>query len=114
VRVRAFEEAGDARGAVGERNRAKAALLYGAIDGSEGFYRNPVEPASRSRMNVPFTLYDSTLDALFLAESEAAGLLALKGHKALGGMRASLYNAVPLEAVEALAAFMLDFARRHG
>ncbi len=100
--------------AIGERNRAKAALLYGAIDGSQGFYRNPVEPASRSRMNVPFTLRDGTLDAAFLAESEAAGLLALKGHKALGGMRASLYNAVPLEAVEALVAFMHDFARRHG
>ena len=100
--------------AIGERNRAKAALLYAAIDGSQGFYRNPVEPASRSRMNVPFTLRNGTLDAAFLAESEAAGLLALKGHKALGGMRASLYNAVPLEAVEALVAFMHDFARRHG
>lgn len=99
---------------MGERNHAKAALLYGAIDGSGGFYRNPVEPASRSRMNVPFTLHDSALDAAFLAESEAAGLLALKGHKALGGMRASLYNAVPLEAVEALVAFMRDFAARHG
>jgi phosphoserine aminotransferase len=100
--------------AIGERNRAKAALLYGAIDGSDGFYRNPVERASRSRMNVPFTLHDGTLDAAFLTESEAAGLLALKGHKAIGGMRASLYNAVPLEAVEALAGFMHDFARRHG
>jgi phosphoserine aminotransferase len=100
--------------AIGERNRAKAALLYGAIDGSDGFYRNPVEPASRSRMNVPFTLREGTLDAAFLAESEAAGLLALKGHKALGGMRASLYNAVSLEAVEALVDFMRDFARRHG
>ncbi|HET6804214.1 MAG TPA: 3-phosphoserine/phosphohydroxythreonine transaminase [Frateuria sp.] len=99
---------------VGERNRAKAALLYGAIDSSGGFYRNPVEPASRSRMNVPFTLHDANLDAAFLAESEAAGLLALKGHKALGGMRASLYNAVPLEAVESLVVFMRDFARRHG
>ena len=100
--------------AMAERNRAKAALLYGTIDGSGGFYRNPVDGASRSRMNVPFTLHDGNLDAAFLAESEAAGLLALKGHKALGGMRASLYNAVPLEAVEALVAFMHDFARRHG
>jgi phosphoserine aminotransferase len=65
-------------------------------------------------MNVPFTLHDSTLDARFLAESEAAGLFALKGHKALGGMRASLYNAVPPEAVDALVAFMRDFAARHG
>ena len=75
---------------------------------------NPVDPAARSRMNVPFTLHDNALDALFLQESEAAGLLALKGHKAVGGMRASLYNAVPMEAVEALVAFMRDFARRHG
>ncbi len=96
------------------RNQAKARLLYGAIDGSGGFYRNPVAVASRSRMNVPFTLHDSALDADFLKESEAAGLLALKGHKALGGMRASLYNAVPLEAVQALVAFMADFAKRHG
>ena len=65
-------------------------------------------------MNVPFTLHDSALDASFLAESEAAGLIALKGHKALGGMRASLYNAVPPEAVDALVAFMRDFATRHG
>ncbi|TPG10355.1 3-phosphoserine/phosphohydroxythreonine transaminase [Rhodanobacter glycinis] len=97
-----------------ERNRAKAALLYQAIDGSDGYYSNPIELSARSRMNVRFTLHDSALDAAFLAESEAAGLMALKGHKALGGMRASLYNAVPLEAVQALTAFMQDFARRHG
>jgi len=100
--------------AVGERNAAKAALLYDAIDHSNGFYRNPVALDSRSRMNVPFTLHDSALDADFLKESEAAGLLALKGHKAVGGMRASLYNAVPLEAVQALVGFMRDFAHRHG
>jgi len=100
--------------AMRERNVAKATLLYDAIDGSGGFYRNPIEHASRSRMNVPFTLHDSALDADFLKESEAAGLLALKGHKALGGMRASIYNAVPLEAVQALVAFMHDFAKRHG
>jgi phosphoserine aminotransferase len=99
---------------VGERNTAKAALLYDAIDHSNGFYRNPVALGSRSRMNVPFTLHDSALDADFLKESEAAGLLALKGHKAVGGMRASLYNAVPLEAVQALVGFMRDFAHRHG
>jgi len=97
-----------------ERNRAKAEMLYRAIDGSEGYYRNPVELADRSRMNVPFTLHDGALDATFLQESETAGLLALKGHKAVGGMRASLYNAVPLEAVQALTAFMRDFAQRHG
>ena len=100
--------------AIGAANRAKADLLYTSIDGSGGYYRNPVEPTARSRMNVPFTLHDSALDAPFLQESEAAGLLALKGHKAVGGMRASLYNAVPLEAVEALVAFMRDFATRHG
>jgi phosphoserine aminotransferase len=97
-----------------ERNRAKAELLYRVIDGSSGYYGNPIAPSSRSRMNVRFTLHDSTLDAAFLKESEAAGLLALKGHKALGGMRASLYNAVPLEAVQALTSFMQDFTQRHG
>jgi phosphoserine aminotransferase len=101
-------------GVMAERNRAKADLLYRAIDGSGGYYRNPVDPADRSCMNVPFTLHESALDAAFLQESEAAGLMALKGHKAVGGMRASLYNAVPLEAVQALTAFMRDFAQRHG
>ncbi len=96
------------------RNRAKAELLYQGIDGSGGYYRNPVEPAARSRMNIPFTLHDSALDPVFQRESEAAGLLALKGHKSVGGMRASLYNAVPLEAVQALTGFMRDFAQRHG
>ena len=99
---------------IAARNRAKADALYSAIDGSQGYYVNPVDPAARSRMNVPFTLHDSALDAAFLQESEAAGLLALKGHKAVGGMRASLYNAVSLEAVEALVAFMHGFMKRHG
>jgi phosphoserine aminotransferase len=100
--------------AIGERNRVKADLLYRTIDGSEGYYCNPVEPSARSRMNVPFTLHDASLDTVFLKESETAGLLALKGHKAVGGMRASLYNAVPVEAVQVLTAFMRDFAQRHG
>jgi phosphoserine aminotransferase len=100
--------------AMAELNRAKAGLLYQTIDGSSGYYRNPVELAARSRMNVRFDLHDTALDTAFLQESEAAGLLALKGHKALGGMRASLYNAVPLAAVEVLVEFMRDFARRHG
>jgi phosphoserine aminotransferase len=99
--------------AIGARNRAKAQLLYDYIDGS-GFYRNPVAVAARSRMNVPFTLPRAALDAAFLAESEAAGLLALKGHKAVGGMRASIYNAMPLAGVQALVDFMRDFARRYG
>jgi phosphoserine aminotransferase len=95
-------------------NRRKASELYAAIDGSGGYYRCPVDPAARSRMNVPFTLHDASLDAAFLVQSLDAGLLALKGHKAVGGMRASLYNAVTLEAVQTLVAFMGDFARRHG
>lgn len=99
--------------AIAARNRTKAELLYGYIDAS-GFYRNPVDAAARSRMNVPFTLPRENLNAPFLAESEAAGLLALKGHKAVGGMRASIYNAMPLEGVQALVDFMRDFARRHG
>ncbi|MDQ6647912.1 MAG: 3-phosphoserine/phosphohydroxythreonine transaminase, partial [Pseudomonadota bacterium] len=99
---------------IGKNNHAKASLLYNTIDQSAGFYRNPIEVSARSRMNVPFTLHDSALDPLFLRESEAAGLLALKGHKAVGGMRASLYNAVPLEAVQSLTRFMCDFSARHG
>lgn len=99
--------------AVEKVNAEKAALLYQAIDAS-GFYRNPVAPAWRSRMNVPFTLADEKLDEAFLAEAKAAGLLALKGHKSVGGMRASLYNAMSLEGVKALVAFMQDFEKRHG
>lgn len=95
-------------------NRGKSAALYAAIDGSNGYYRNNVESAARSWMNVPFQLHDDALDAAFLKEAEAAGLAALKGHRAVGGMRASLYNAMPMAGVEALVAFMADFARRHG
>jgi len=96
------------------RNARKAAVLYAAIDGSGGFYRNEVDPAVRSRMNVPFFLHDEALDKPFLAESKAAGLIALKGHRALGGMRASIYNAMPEAGVQALADFMRDFQQRHG
>jgi phosphoserine aminotransferase len=94
------------------QNRAKAEMLYRAIDGSEGFYRNAVAPAARSWMNVTFTLQDPTLDAVFLDAAAAAGLLNLKGHRVVGGMRASLYNAMPLAGVLALCEFMRDFARR--
>ena len=94
-------------------NRRKAEKLYGAIDGSS-FYANPVEVASRSLMNVPFTLADAELDKTFLAEAETAGLLNLKGHRSVGGMRASIYNAVGEDAVDALIAFMQDFEQRHG
>ncbi|RYC48246.1 3-phosphoserine/phosphohydroxythreonine transaminase [Pectobacterium zantedeschiae] len=96
-----------------KRNQEKADLLYSAIDGSD-FYRNDVAVANRSRMNVPFLLADSGLDKVFLEESVAAGLHALKGHRVVGGMRASIYNAMPLEGVKALTEFMADFARRHG
>ncbi|NUW59307.1 3-phosphoserine/phosphohydroxythreonine transaminase [Cronobacter muytjensii] len=94
-------------------NQQKAELLYGVIDNS-GFYRNDVATANRSRMNVPFQLADSNLDKLFLEESFAAGLHALKGHRVVGGMRASIYNAMPLEGVQALTDFMVEFERRHG
>ena len=84
------------------------------MDGSGGFYSNPVDADCRSAMNVPFVLADSALDAAFLEESKAAGLASLKGHKSVGGMRASIYNAVPLAGVQALVDFMNDFAKRHG
>jgi len=95
-------------------NVEKAEVLYGAIDASGGFYRNPVEVSARSRMNVPFTLADAKLDEAFLVEAKAHGLLQLKGHKSVGGMRASIYNAMPLEGTKALAAFMQEFQRKHG
>ena len=92
-------------------NRRKADKLYNFIDASS-FYANPVEVASRSLMNVPFTLANSDLDKQFLAESEAAGMLNLKGHRSVGGMRASIYNAVPEAAIDALIDFMRDFESR--
>ena len=90
-------------------NRRKADKLYSFID-EHDFYANPVEIVSRSLMNVPFTLANADLDKQFLQEAEAAGLLNLKGHRSVGGMRASIYNAVPEVAVDALIAFMSDFA----
>lgn len=94
-------------------NRRKAEKLYSYIDNS-GFYANPVEVASRSLMNVPFTLASADLDKPFLAGAEEAGLLNLKGHRSVGGMRASIYNAVPEAAVDALIDYMKDFASRNG
>lgn len=99
---------------MGAVNQRKAQALYRAIDGSDGFYRNTVDPATRSWMNIPFFLHDERLMDPFLVQSREAGLLALKGHKAVGGLRASLYNAMPEAGVSALMAFMDDFARRHG
>jgi phosphoserine aminotransferase len=99
--------------AMAEINARKAARLYEAIDNS-GFYSNPVRKDCRSWMNVPFVLADPALDAKFLQESAAAGLANLKGHRSVGGMRASIYNAVPEEAVDALIGFMSEFERVNG
>jgi phosphoserine aminotransferase len=99
--------------AMGERNRAKAERLYAAIDESQ-FYRNSVAKDSRSWMNVTFTLAKPELDVLFLEHAAASGLKNLKGHRVHGGMRASLYNAMPPAGVDALVAFMAEFERRHG
>jgi phosphoserine aminotransferase len=98
--------------AVGERNRVKAETLYGAIDGSH-LYTSPVAKDSRSWMNVTFNLKNAGLDATFLSAAAQAGLHGLKGHRVSGGMRASIYNAMPLAGVEALIAFMYEFERRH-
>jgi len=106
-----LKSAGGVQG-IGERNRLKATTLYAAIDASH-LYKNSVAKDSRSRMNVTFTLSNPDLDAVFLAEAAAAGLTGLKGHRVLGGMRASLYNAMPIEGVEKLTAFMRDFEDRH-
>lgn len=99
--------------AIAKINRAKAQKLYRAIDESD-FYRNKVNPKHRSIMNVPFQLADTELDKLFLEESKKAGLLNLKGHRAVGGMRASIYNAITLEQVESLVDFMKAFEQKHG
>ncbi len=98
--------------AMAERNSIKSRTLYAAIDAS-ALYRNPVEKDSRSWMNVTFTLTKPELDAVFLAEAAAAGLQGLKGHRVVGGMRASIYNAMPWAGVEALIAFMQEFERRY-
>ncbi|WP_148254914.1 3-phosphoserine/phosphohydroxythreonine transaminase [Aidingimonas lacisalsi] len=98
---------------MGAINQRKASKLYSAIDNS-GLYSNPIVPGNRSRMNVPFVLADDRLNQPFLDEAEAAGLLNLNGHRSVGGMRASLYNAVPEAAVDTLIAFMTDFEKRRG
>jgi len=94
-------------------NRAKAERLYGAIDDS-GYYRNPVARNCRSWMNVPFTLPSADLDKPFLEGAKAVGLVALAGHRSVGGMRASIYNAMPMAGVEALVDYMREFQRTHG
>ena len=95
------------------QNKAKASLLYGYLDGS-GFYANRVAPEGRSRMNVPFFLHDESLNAAFLTGAQARHLLQLRGHKSVGGMRASIYNAMPLAGVQALVDYLKEFAQRHG
>jgi phosphoserine aminotransferase len=94
-------------------NRAKAALLYDLLDGSS-FYSSPVARDARSLMNVPFKLKDEALDAAFLKGAEARGMVQLKGHRSVGGMRASIYNAMPMDGVRALVAYMLEFEAKNG
>ena len=94
-------------------NIAKAKLMYDYLD-STGFYLNNVPAANRSRMNVPFFLKDESLNGKFIAEADQQGLVQLKGHSSVGGMRASIYNAMPIEGVQALVAFMKDFEKKYG
>ena len=96
-----------------KRNIAKAKLLYDYLD-SSAFFKNVVAKEDRSRMNVPFTLADSALDAEFLKGAEKHGMVQLKGHRSVGGMRASIYNAMPIEGVEALVSYMREFEKKHG
>lgn len=105
-------KAGGGVAEIGRRNQAKAAMLYACIDASH-LYRNSVASDARSWMNVTFTLNNTTLDSEFLTAAAAAGLKGLKGHRIVGGMRASIYNAMPIAGVEKLCAFMADFERRH-
>ena len=99
--------------AIERRNIAKAALLYDYLDASS-FYRNTVQREDRSRMNVPFFLRDDKLDEAFLKGAKEAGMVQLKGHRAVGGMRASIYNAMPIDGVQALVDYLKSFERRHG
>jgi phosphoserine aminotransferase len=102
--------------AIEKRNEAKAKSLYDAIDSSGGYYACPVEKASRSRMNVVYRIAggNEEVEKQFAKDAAAAGLVGLPGHRSVGGMRASIYNAVTLEAVEALVNFMREFQRTHG
>lgn len=100
--------------AVEARNRAKGATLYGAVDADAGFYNCPVERGARSHMNAVFRLRDGALEDRFVAEAEKAGMVGLKGHRSVGGVRVSMYNAVSPDDVATLAAFMREFARTNG
>jgi len=100
--------------AIEARNIEKARLLYDCIDGSGGYYVNRVEKDARSRMNVPFSLRDERRTDEFLRVAATRGLVQLKGHRSVGGIRASIYNAMPVAAVQSLVTHMQDFARAHG
>lgn len=108
-----LERQGGIKG-IASRNEEKAGLLYHAIEASGGFYYTNVEAPFRSRMNVVFRLRDTALEDAFLSEAKKNGLVQLKGHRSVGGMRASIYNAMPVEGVKSLVNFMLDFARQNG
>ncbi|MCC6749872.1 MAG: 3-phosphoserine/phosphohydroxythreonine transaminase [Deltaproteobacteria bacterium] len=100
--------------AMEKENQAKGSLIYGVLDAHAGFYRAPVEKGSRSLMNVVFRLPSEELEAKFVSEAKAAGMVGLKGHRSAGGIRVSTYNAVPLEWVKAVSDFMVEFARKNG
>jgi len=100
--------------AIQQINREKANMLYSEIDGSGGFYRGCAQKGSRSNMNVTFRMASEDLEQQFVKESTAAGFVGLKGHRDVGGLRASIYNAVPLSHVQALVDFMKQFRQRHG
>jgi phosphoserine aminotransferase len=99
---------------INRRNEEKAGLIYQVIDESAGFYRGHAQPDSRSRMNVPFRLSSTDLEKQFLTEAKRESLIGLKGHRSVGGLRASLYNALPLESVKVLVGFMQEFQRKNG
>src|SRR5882672_12766 len=99
--------------AIEKLNIQKAKLLYDFLDQSS-FFKNPVAKEDRSRMNIPFTLKDPALDEVFLKGASAKGMVQLKGHRSVGGMRASIYNAMPIEGLQALVAYMKEFEQKHG
>ena len=113
-KVLKWMKAGGGLAEMERRAEERAGLLYETIDSSGGFYTSPVEPTSRSRMNVVFRLPTEELEASFIKSATAEGMVNLKGHRSVGGVRASLYNAMPLAGVQALVEFMRDFERRHG
>jgi len=100
--------------AMQERAERRSAMIYAAIDNSEGFYRSPVEARDRSHVNIVFTLADAEIEKVFVDAAESNGLVNLKGHRSVGGIRASVYNALPTESVQVLIDFMTEFATARG